>query len=90
MNLLSKNNNFVLNILDNDFDDILKNKYFKDIIRINLDGIYNIKDLFKKNIPRMLLIKNNKLIDKVIKIFKDIFNSFSTNGKMNKIQGKIL
>ena len=86
LNLLSKNNNFVLNILDNDFDDILKNEYFKDIIRINLDGIYNIKDLFKKNIPRMLLIKNNKLIDKVIKIFKDIFNSFSTNGKMNKIQ----
>ena len=35
----------------------------------------------------MLLIKNNKIIEKAIKIFKDIFNSFSINGKMNKIQG---
>ncbi len=34
----------------------------------------------------MLLIKNNKLIDKAIKIFKDIFNSFSINGKMKKFK----
>ncbi len=85
LNSLSKNNNFDLNILDYDFDYIFKNQYFKNNIRINMDEINNIKDLF--HIPKILLIKNNKLTDKAIKTFKDIFNLFSTNGKMNKIQG---
>ena len=87
LNSLSKNNNFDLNILDDDFDYIFKNKYFKNNIRINMNEINNIKDLFKNNIPKILLIKNNKLTDKAIKTFKEIFNLFSTNGKMNKIQG---
>ena len=87
MNSLSKNNNFDLNILDDDFDYIFKNKYFKNNIRINMNEINNIKDLFKNNIPKILLIKNNKLTDKAIKTFQEIFNLFSTNGKMNKIQG---
>ena len=47
MNCLSKNNNFDLNILDDDFNYIFINKYFKNNIRINIDGINNIKDLFK-------------------------------------------
>jgi hypothetical protein len=87
LNSLSKNNNFDLNILDDDFDYIFKNKYFKNNIRINMNEINNIKDLFKNNIPKILLIKNNKLTDKAIKTFQEIFNLFSTNGKMNKIQG---
>jgi len=81
-NSLSKNNNFDLNILDEDFDYIFKNQYFKKKIRINIEGLSI--DLFK-NI-KLLLIKNNKLTDKAIKIFKDIFILFSTNGRMNKIQ----
>ena len=84
LNSLSKNNNFDLNILDDDFDSIFNNKYFKNNIRINMDEINNIEDSF---IPKILLIKNNKLTDKAIKTFRDIFNLFSTNEKMNKIQG---
>ena len=84
---LSKNINFELNILDKNFDLIINNPYFKKNVRINMDGLSNIKDFFNNKIPKLLLIKNNKLTDKAIKVFKDIFNLFSTNGNMNKIQG---
>jgi len=84
---LSKNINFELNILDKNFDLIINNPYFKKNVRINMDGLSNIKDYFNNKIPKLLLIKNNKLTDKAIKVFKDIFNLFSTNGNMNKIQG---
>ena len=84
-NCLSKNNNFDLNILDNNFDSMINNSYFKNRIRINLEGI-NIKDLFKNYISKLILFKDNKFIDKVTKIFKEPFNLFSTNGRMNKNQ----
>ena len=45
-------------------------------MHINMDRLYNIKDLFKNTIPKILLIKNNKLTDKAIKIFQNIFNYF--------------
>ena len=59
---------------------MISNLYFKKNIRINLD------DLIEENIPKILLIKDNKLTNKAIKTFKDIFNLFSINNKMNKIQ----
>ena len=49
---------------------------------------YNYYWRFKwnKNSKILLLIQDNKLTDKVIKIFKYIFNTFSYNGKMDKTQ----
>ena len=79
-NSLSKNKNFELNLLDKDFNSIINNPYFKGNIRINIEG------LNKVNIPKILLIKDNKLTDKTIKTFNDIFKRFSSNGKMNKTQ----
>ena len=87
INCLSKNFNFDLKILDKNFDLIINNPYFKKNIRINMDGLSNIKDFFNNKIPKLLLIKNNKLTDKAIKVFKEIFNLFSINGNMNKTQG---
>ena len=83
-NCLSKSDNFDLNIFDEKFDLMINNPYFKKKIRISMEGINNI---FQDNIPKLLLIKNNQLTDKAIKVFKDIFKIFSTNGRMNKIQG---
>ena len=89
-NCLSKSENFELNILDKNFDLMIDNPYFKKNISISMKGISNIKDLFLDNIPKLLLIKNNKLTEKAIKVFKDIFNIFSIDGTMNKNQGKSL
>ena len=80
LNCLSKNQNFNLRLLDEYFNLMINNLYFKNNIRINID------DLIEENIPKILLIKDNKLTNKVIKTFKDIFNLFSINNKMNKIQ----
>ncbi len=38
------------------------------------------------NIPKILLIKDNKLTNKTNKIFKEIYNLYSSNGKMSKSQ----
>ena len=56
---------------------MIENKYFKENPRFEIDKI---------KIPRLLLIKDNKLTNKAINIFKNIFNLFSINGKMNKEQ----
>ena len=77
---LSKNQNFNLRLLDEYFNLMINNLYFKKNIRINID------DLIEENIPKILLIKDNKLTNKVIKTFKDIFNLFSIDNKMNKNQ----
>ena len=47
-----------------------------------------MKNLFNDidNIPKIFLIKDNKLINKMIKTLKKIFNKFSSNEKMNKEQ----
>jgi hypothetical protein len=80
LNCLSKNQNFNLRLSDEFFNLMINNLYFKENIRINID------DLIEENIPKILLIKDNKLTNKTIKTFKDIFNLFSIDEKMNKIQ----
>ena len=80
LNCLSKNQNFNLRLLDEYFNLMINNLYFKKNIRINID------DLIEENIPKILLIKDNKLTNKAIKTFKDIFNLFSIDNKMNKNQ----
>ena len=80
LNCLSKNQNFNLSLLDEYFNLMINNLYFKNNIRINID------DLIEENIPKILLIKDNKLTNKAIKTFKDIFNLFSIDNKMNKNQ----
>ena len=80
LNCLSKNQNFNLRLLDEYFNLMINNLYFKKNIRINID------DLIEENIPKILLIKDNKLTNKAIKTFKDIFNLFSIDNKLNKIQ----
>ena len=59
---------------------MINNLYCKKNIRINID------DLIEENIPKILLIKDNKLTNKAIQTFKDIFNLFSIDNKMNKNQ----
>ena len=56
---------------------MIENKYFKENPRFEIEEI---------NYPRLLLIKENKLTNKAINTFKNIFNLFSINGKMNKEQ----
>ena len=77
LNALSKKKDFILNIKDKDFKLMIENKYFKENPRFEIEEI---------NIPRLLLIKDNKLTNKAINTFKNIFDSFSINGKMNKEQ----
>jgi hypothetical protein len=77
LNALSKKKDFILNIKDKDFKLMIENKYFKENPRFEIEEI---------NIPRLLLIKDNKLTNKAINTFKNIFNLFSINGKMNKEQ----
>ena len=73
---LSKNKNFELNLFDKEFNLIFNNPCIKQNIRINLDDLNFLE----------ILIKDNKLTDIGIKIIKNIFNIFSTDGKMNKTQ----
>ena len=75
LNALSKKKDFILNIKDKDFKLMIENKYFKENPRFEIEEI---------NIPRLLLIKDNKLTNKAINTFKNIFNLFSINGKMNE------
>ena len=78
LNGLSKEKDFILNIKDKDFKLMIENKYFKENPRFEIEEIEEI------NIPRLLLIKDNKLTNKAINTFKNIFNLFSINEKMNK------
>ena len=58
---------------------MIKNSYFKENNRFELNLNYD-------KLPRLLLIKNNKLTNKTIKTLKEIFNLFSFDGKMSKEQ----
>ena len=49
---------------------MIENKYFKENPRFEIEEI---------NYPRLLLIKENKLTNKAINTFKNIFNLFSIN-----------
>ena len=53
---------------------MIENKYFKENPRFEIEKI---------DYPRLLLIKDNKLTNKAINTFKNIFDLFSINGKMN-------
>ena len=78
---LSKNENFYLKLSDKDFNSLIDNNpYFENNLNIE------IYDLTKEILPRYSLIKENQLTDKALKIFKEIFDSFSTDGKMNNTQ----
>ncbi len=80
INGLSRNINFDLKLVDDNFNIIINDSYFENNVRINLD------DLFFFNIPRMIIIKNHRFTEKALKTFKDIFLSFSSYEKMNKNQ----
>ena len=59
---------------------MIDNKNFKENIRIE------IKEMRYNDLPRILLIKEDKLTNIAINTFKTIFTIFSTNGKMSKQQ----
>ena len=80
LNSLSKLENFILKLTDKDFKLMINNIYFKENVRIDLENMYKVR------FPKMILIKEGQLIDKIIKILKEIFDLFSTNGKMSKEQ----
>ncbi len=80
INGISRNINFDLKLVDDNFNIIINDSYFENNVRINLD------DLFFFNIPRMIIIKNHRFTEKALKTFKDIFLSFSSYEKMNKNQ----
>ena len=70
LNALSKKKDFFLNIKDKDFNLMIENKYFKENPRFEIEEIEEI------DYPRLLLIKDNKLTNKAINTFKNIFNLF--------------
>ena len=80
LNILSNKKDFILNIEDKDFNSMIDNKNFKENIRIE------IKEMRYNDLPRILLIKEDKLTNIAINTFKTIFSIFSTNGKMSKQQ----
>ena len=78
---LSKNENFYLKLSDKDFNLLIDNNpYFENNLNIEIDKL--TKEIF----PKYLLFKENKLTDKALKIIKEIFDSFSTDGKISKIK----
>ena len=76
--ILSKKENFNLKLSDENFDLMINNSYFKKKIKICID------DLTIENIPKILLIKDNNLIEKANKAFKEIFLLYSNNNRMNR------
>ena len=54
---------------------MVENNYFKENPRFEIE---------QTNYPSLLLIRENKLTNKSINAFKNIFNVFLINGKMNK------
>ena len=80
INGISRNINFDLKLVDDNFNIIINDSYFENNVRINLD------DLYFFNIPRIIIIKNYRFTEKALKTFKDIFLSFSSYEEMNKNQ----
>ena len=78
INCLSNKKDFILKLNDKDFNIMMNNSNYKDNILIE------IKEM--EIIPKILLIKDNKLTNKIKKIFKEIFDLYSSNGKMSKSQ----
>ena len=80
INCLSNKKDFILKLNDKDFNIMMNNSNYKDNILIE------IKEMEIDDIPKILLIKDNKLTNKIKKIFKEIFDLYSSNGKMSKSQ----
>ena len=59
---------------------MINNLNYKDNICVEIEEMSII------DIPKILLIKDNKLTNKINKILKEIFDLYSSNGKMSKSQ----
>ena len=79
---MSNKKDFNLKLTDKDFNLIINNPIFKENIRIEIEQLE--KSLFFD--IKILLMKNNVLSNKAIKVFKEIFNLYSSKGKMSKTQ----
>ena len=77
LNGLSQKENFYLQLSDEYFSDVIDSKYFEKNLNVE------IGNLTIEMIPKIKLTENNLLLKKV---FEEIFNSFSTDGKMNNEQ----
>ena len=80
INCLSNKKDFILLLSDKDFNVMINNSNNKDNIFVEIEEM-NIDD-----IPKILLIKDNKLINKMNKILKEIFDLYSSNEKISKSQ----
>ena len=70
LNALSNKKDFNLKLTDKDFNLMIKNPIFKENIRIELEQLE--KSIFFD--ITILLIQNNELTNKAMKVFKEIFN----------------
>ena len=82
LNALSNKKDFNLKLTDKDFNLMIKNPIFKENIRIELEQLE--KSIFFD--ITILLIQNNELTNKAMKVFKEIFKLYSSKGKMSKSQ----
>ena len=80
INCLSNKKDFILSLYDKDFNFMINNSNYKDNIFVEIQKM-SIDD-----IPKILLIKDNKLTNKINKILEEIFDLYSSNGKMSKSQ----
>ena len=69
INCLSNKKDFILSLYDKDFNFMINNSNNKDNIFVEIE---------KMNIPKILLIKDNKLTNKMNKILKEIFDLYSS------------
>ena len=70
INYLSNKKDYIVSINDKDFIVMINNSNHKDNIFVEIEEM-NIN-----NIPKILLIKDNKLTNKTNKIFKEIYNLY--------------
>ena len=77
---LSQKKNFYIQLSDKNFSSLINNNYFEENLNIE------IEDLIKEIIPRIVLIRFNNFSQKALEVFQEIFNQFSTDGKMSKSQ----
>ena len=79
-NSLSKKKNFYIKLSDKDFLSLINNNYFNEHLSIEIDNLLN------EIIPKIPLIKDNKLTEEILNILKNIFDLFSFNEKLSKEQ----
>ncbi len=82
INCLSNKKDFILSLSDKDFDFMINNSKYKDNIFVE------IEEMSIDDIPKIILIKDNQLINKLNKILKEIFYVYSSNGKMSTSQSE--